>query len=105
MKKVLVTAVLVFGIAGCGGYSQTVQVNQTAYLLLIGEPAGHVVTIDNGAPVDLAGDTRHFDLNGQKATKIEVPVGAHTLHITKNGTVTVHRKFYVSAGNSFEVRL
>jgi uncharacterized protein YcfL len=105
MKKLILLFGLVLMLSACGSYQQTVQVSDKAYLLIIGEPAGGVVTIDNGKPLVMEKDTVSFDLNGQTATKIEISIGSHTVNITKNGELKVHRKFYVSNGNSFEVRL
>jgi len=105
MKKALLIIVGLLMITGCGKYSQTVQVSDDAYLLLMGDTTGYVLVIDNDSPVDLENDTTSFDLNGKTATKIKIVTGAHTIKITKNGNVTINRKFYVSTGNSFEVNL
>lgn len=92
-------------LAGCGTYNQSVQVDDKAYLLLIGNPVNCIVTIDNQKPINLSRDTVSYNLNGQQATKIEIPIGRHKVKITKNGDIIVHREFYVSTGNSFEVQL
>lgn len=105
MKKLFVLFGFVLTLAACGSFEQTVQVQDKAYLLIIGDPSDSVVTIDNGKPLVLEKDTTSFDLNGQIATKIEISIGTHTVKITKNGDLKVNRKFYVSNGNSFEVRL
>jgi hypothetical protein len=104
MKKLLLMFVVLLA-TGCGTYSQSVLVDDKAYLLLIGNPDGNIVTIDDTKPIDLTNDTTSFSLNGAQATKIQVSTGSHTVKITKNGTVTVNRKFYVSTGTSFEVQL
>ncbi len=98
-------ALALFMVAGCGSYKETVQVDDRGYLLLIGETKGNVVIIDGGSPIDLYRDTRSYDLEGQKATKIELLIGSHTLKVTKDGVLTVNRKFYLSTGTSFEVKL
>jgi uncharacterized lipoprotein YajG len=105
MKKLLMIIVAFLMVTGCGTYRQSVQVDDNAYLLLIGEPAGNIVTIDNGKPIELGKETESFDLNGKIATKIQVPIGTHTLKVTKDGDLVVNRKFYVSTGGSFEVQL
>ncbi|MDT8384492.1 MAG: hypothetical protein RRB22_08760 [Gammaproteobacteria bacterium] len=107
MKKliVLISIMLMLALSACGSFEQTTQVSDKAYLLIIGEPAGNVVTIDDGKPLELEKDTVSFDINGQTATKIEISIGNHSVKITKNGELKAHRKFYVSNGNSFEVRL
>lgn len=105
MKFFLLISTLILIISGCGTYNQTVQVDDDAYLLLIGNTYGSTVTIDDGSPIDLTRETVSFNLNGKKATKIKIPIGKHTVKITKNGEVTVFREFYISTGNSFEVQL
>lgn len=105
MKKLLLIVVALFIITGCGTYRETVQVDDKAYLLLIGEPDGNIVTIDGGKPIELGKETTSYYLNGKTATKIEVSIGSHTVKVTKAGVLTVNRKFYVSTGTSFEVQL
>lgn len=105
MKKLLFVLGIVLTLAACGSYQQTVQVDDKAYLLIIGESNGSKVTIDNGKPLELGKDTTSFNLNGQTVTKIEISIGTHTVQITQNGILRVNRKFYVSSGNSFEVKL
>jgi len=105
MKKLLFIVYTALMLTACGSYQQTVQVQDRAYLLLIGDPSGSVVTIDNNKPLELGKDTSSYDLNGEKATKIQISIGTHTVTVTTNGVLKVNRKFYVSTGNNFEVRL
>ena len=105
MKNIFLVVLALFMVTGCGSYKQTVQVDDIAYLLLIGETKGNIVTIDDGKPIDLRQDTKSYNLDGKTATKIEVSIGSHTLKVTKDGVLTVNRKFYVSTGTSFEVKL
>ncbi|NOX90951.1 MAG: hypothetical protein GXP18_00445 [Gammaproteobacteria bacterium] len=105
MKKLLLYLVTILILAGCGTYQQTTQVDDSAYLLIIGDPAGYVVTIDNTKPLKLEEDTVSFDLDGKTVTKIKLSTGTHAVKIMKNGKLKINRKFYVSNGNSFEVRL
>jgi len=105
MKKLLFIVVALFMVTGCGTYRESVQVDDKAYLLLIGEPDGNIVTIDDSKPIELGKDTTSFNLNGKTATKIEVSIGSHIVKVTKAGVLTVNRKFYVSTGTSFEVQL
>ncbi|MBT4860123.1 MAG: hypothetical protein HON46_04885 [Gammaproteobacteria bacterium] len=107
MKKfqLFVIPLLLLLSSGCGTYKQTVQVDDQAYLLLIGNPIGSIVTIDEGKPINLSQETVSYNINGQKATKIKISIGTHTVKVTKGGNITVKRNFYVSTGNSFEVQL
>jgi len=105
MNKVLMIIIGLLMISGCGKYNQTVQVSDGAYLLLIGDPAGNVISIDNNEPINLEQKTKSFYLNGKTATKIKIQTGTHILKVVKNGVVTINRKFYVSTGTSFEVDL
>ena len=105
MKYILLVFGLLLTLTACGSYQQTVQVQDKSYLLIIGDPTGSVLTIDNGQPIKLGEDTSSFDLYGKTATKIQLKIGNHTIKIIRNGEVRVHRKFYVSNGNNFEVEL
>ena len=75
MKKLSLILGIILTLTGCGSFQQTVQINDKSYLLLIGEPAGNILTIDNGKPIKLGVDTSSFDLRGKTATKIQVEVG------------------------------
>ncbi len=105
MRNILLIIGALFLLVGCGTYSQSVQVDDNAYLLLIGDPTGHIVTIDTGQPIKLSNETTSFNLNGKTATKIQVPTGTHSVKIIKDGVLVINRKFYVSTGTSFEVQL
>lgn len=105
MKKLLLVLGMVITLVSCGSYQQTVQVDDKSYLLILGDSSGSILTIDNGKPINLGVDTISFDLNGKTAIKIQIKIGTHILKIVKNGEVKVHRKIYVSNGNSFEVEM
>lgn len=105
MKNLLLLFGLLLTLTACGSYQQTTQVQDKSYLLILGDPTGSVLTIDNGNPIKLGVDTSSFDLYGKTATKIQLKVGTHTIKIIRNGELTVHRKFYVSNGNNFEVEI
>lgn len=105
LKKFFILTILIVFVSGCGTYRQSVQVDDKAYLLLIGNPGGNVVTIDNNKPIRLAEETASYNLNGRTATKIQVSIGTHTVTVEKDGKVIIKRKFYVSTGDSFEVQL
>ena len=105
MKNLLLVFGMFLTLTACGSYQQTVQVQDKSYLLILGEPAGSILTIDDGKPIKLGVDTTSFELYGKIATKIQIKVGSHTIKIIKNGEIKVHRKFYVSNGNNFEVEI
>jgi len=105
MKKIILIFISVLGLSACGTYQETVQVDDKAYLLIIGEVKGCDAVIDGAAPLMLDKDTQSYYLNGRTATKIEIARGSHEVKITCGGQLRVDRKFYVSNGNSFEVNL
>jgi len=105
MKKISLILGMILMLTACGSYQQTVQVQDKSYLLILGDPSGSILTIDNGKPIKLGVETTSFDLHGRTATKIQIQIGTHTVKIVKNGEVRVHRKFYISNGNSFEVEI
>jgi hypothetical protein len=107
MKTLKISAILFFlsVLSACGSYNQVVQVNDQAFLLLIGNPHNSILYIDSGPAINLSADTISFNLNGSKATKIAIPIGNHTIKIEKNGKAIINRVFFVSTGDSFEVKL
>lgn len=106
MKKVIFSVMLLLSLTGCGTYRQSVQVEDNAYLLLIGYPQGQeVLIIDDSEQIDLVNDVQSFDLNGKNAIKIQISAGTHNIKIIRDGAISVDRNFYVSTGNSFEVQL
>ena len=105
MKNLFLILSMILTLAACGSYQQTRQVQDKSYLLILGDPYGSVLTIDNGKPIALGVDTTSFDLYGKTATKIQIQVGTHTVKIVKDGEIKVHRKFYISNGISFEVEM
>jgi hypothetical protein len=107
MKNICTIAIFLsfLMLSACGTYNQSVQVDDRAYLLLIGSPDDTIVSIDNREPINLSQETTSYNLNGRRATKIEITTGKHSVKIIKNGNITVHRTFFVSNGNSFEVQL
>jgi hypothetical protein len=92
-------------LTACSTYSHSVQVDDKAYLLLIGEPDGALLTIDNGRPIDLDKNTTSYELHGKTATKIQVSIGSHSVKVIRDGILVINRNFYVSTGTSFEVEL
>ncbi len=103
--KALLVLFCVLLLSACGGFQQTVQTDDHAYLQLIGKPDGELLYIDNRRPLVLGTDTTSFNLNGKTATKISIGPGSHELRIVRGDTTIIHRKFYVSSGNVFEVNL
>lgn len=109
MKHLLISFVLLFSLAGCGGsYQQSLQVADNGYLLIKGENfQGKTLIIDddNAQQIDLAIDVNAFDLNGARAIKIRISAGTHNIKIVEAGKLIVDRNFYISTGTSFEVEL
>jgi len=105
MKNSFLIILCSLGLSACGTYQETVQVDDKAYLMVVGTPTGCVSVLDNVTTLHLGKDTKAYDLNGRTVTKIEIARGAHEVKITCQGQLRVHRKFYVTNGNSFEVNL
>ncbi len=103
--KIILAAIFIITLNGCGSYSSVNQTDDGTYLLLIGEPQSGLLTIDGGEPLALGSDTKSFNLNGQTVTKIAIRPGTHNILLQSNGQTTINRKFFVSEGNSFEVKL
>jgi hypothetical protein len=92
-------------ISGCGTYQATTQVDDKAYVQIMGKPNAETIEID-GHSVGVLGDQlKSFYLNGRTATKIQIAKGTHRIKILRDGKVIVYRTFFVSSGNVFEVDL
>ncbi len=92
----------------CGGKNFTVnQVDQFSYLLIKGRSNNEQVYINSeDSFVTLGKDTKEFKLeDGNVASKIQINEGQHKIKIMRDGKVIIHRNFYVTPGNSFEVNL
>ncbi len=92
-------------LTACGTYQANTQVDDSAYLQIMGEPNAEVVELDGQSIGTLGDQLKSFDLNGRTATKIQVPQGTHKIKIIRNGKAVIYREFYVSSGNVFEVSL
>jgi hypothetical protein len=108
MKRLLIFLMTALALSSCGGKNFTVnQVDSFAYLLIKGQSNKELVYIDSeDSFLTLGKDTKEYKLDdGNYANKIQLKEGQHKLKILRNGEVIVHRSFYVSPGNSFEVNL
>lgn len=107
MKRfILVLFAFVFPfLGGCGTYQATTQVDDTAYVQIMGKPNAETVELDGQSVGVLGQQLKSFYLNGQTATKIQVTKGTHTIKILRDGKTLVYRTFFVSSGNVFEVNL
>lgn len=106
MKRFLIIGMFMLGLAGCGAYKETIQVDDQGYLLITGQNfIGKTLIIDDVQEIDLYNDVQPYDLNGQSAIKIRIPAGSHNVKIVESGTIIVNRKFYISTGTSMEIQL
>jgi len=105
MTKALFLSVLFLMTAACGTYQATTQLEEGTYLQLIGDTNKEQLIIDNGEPIVLGEHTKSYDLNGRTATKIKVQPGTHTIKLMRQGQVVIHRKIFITDGNSFEVKI
>lgn len=105
LTPILFFCLVPFLTAGCGTYRQVAQVDDHAFLLLLGQVHGHTLIIDKNPPIQLGVETRSYNLNGIAATKIEISIGGHEITIANWSGVVISRKFYVATGESYEVKL
>jgi hypothetical protein len=108
MKKILILLLATFALYSCGGKNMTVnQVDGYSYLLIKGHSNNELVYIDSDESfLTLGKDTKEYKLDDDNyANKIQIKDGQHKLKILRNGQIIVHRSFFVSSGNSFEVNL
>jgi hypothetical protein len=108
MRGILILLFTTFALYSCGGKNTTVnQVDGYSYLLIKGRSSNELVYIDSDESfLTLGKDTTEYKLDDDNfANKIQIKEGQHKLKILRNGQVIVHRSFFVSSGNSFEVNL
>lgn len=102
--KALALVCMTIALTACGSFKTVTQTEETTYLQLVGDPRNAVLTLNEATQVDLSA-MESFDLNGKQVTKIAIPAGQHRISISRNGTLLVDRKIYVSEGNAFEITL
>ena len=104
MKK-FITLALALLVSACSSHYQSVTaVDDIAYLQLNGNFIGAQLVLDNAPAISLAKkNIKTFTIDSKLTAKFPVTKGTHQLKIMRQGTVIVQRKFYISAGQSFEV--
>jgi len=108
MKRItnlLLWVLPVLWLTACGYHQAATQKSDTAYLLFIGPPQGEQVEIDGSTRLTLGSDTRSYNLNGKTATKIAIPAGTHTVKLSRQGQLLIHRKIFVTEGNQYEIQI
>jgi hypothetical protein len=89
-------------LSACGFYRTTNQVDERALLQVTGNVEGLFLQMDDQPPIALE-SLKSFDLYGKKAIQIQVTPGAHTYKLIRKNETLSHRKFFVSAHETFEV--
>ncbi|MGB0894122.1 MAG: hypothetical protein ACPGUD_06915 [Parashewanella sp.] len=104
LKNILIAMSLLL-ITACGStYNATTQVAEQAYLQLTGNFWNAQVSVDNQAAVAIMKDNvESFEIGNKEVVRFPVSPGTHLITVSKNGTVIVKRKIYVSNSNTFEV--
>lgn len=107
MKKIkyFFSVVLMLFVVGCGSsYKATTQVAEGAFIQFSGNYWGTTVSIDNQSPVLISKDTiESFEIDDKEVVRFPIDTGSHFVKVSRNGTVIVNRKIYVSNSNVFEV--
>ncbi|MGX5915430.1 hypothetical protein ACR0ST_11925 [Aliidiomarina sp. Khilg15.8] len=108
--KIAIPLLMLLSLALTACTSSYQSVTQTAddgaYIRLSGNFMGTVMTINDGAPVQLTErHIRTFQLDNERVVLFEVKSGTQQLRITRDGTTLVHRELYVSDGNTVAVRV
>jgi len=85
------------GSFGCHSMTGTVSHEPTAYIKIVGASDGDLVTIDDGAPVQLkAGDDND---------PIAASAGRHEVRVRRSGSVVADREVLVSDLQTLEIRV
>jgi len=91
-------------IAGCGSYQTVSQTQEASYLALIGDSSDYNLQLDGNVSINLE-SADSYNENGKTVTRFEIEPGTHDVVLTQNGELKVHRRVFVTEGNSVEVRL
>ncbi|MCB5226437.1 MAG: hypothetical protein NWQ54_15900 [Paraglaciecola sp.] len=103
--KIFLVSLLVLLLTACSSSFQTsTQVDDKAYLQLVGNFSGAVLRLDNDDGIDLE-SMKTFKLKGEKVAKLSVTTGTHQVIVERSGQIIVNRKIYVTNGNTFELRI
>ncbi|MBE8167444.1 MAG: hypothetical protein HAW66_03610 [Shewanella sp.] len=105
MLKYIVLGLSLLFMTACGSsYKASTQVTEQAFVQLTGNFWNTQISLDNQAPVMVTEDTvESFELHDKDVVRFPVAPGPHLVTISRNGSVIVKRKIYVSNSNVFEV--
>ncbi|GFM38271.1 hypothetical protein [Desulfovibrio psychrotolerans] len=103
MKRIFAFLMLsaVLFIAGCGAHDGVVSKADVSWLSFVGDTRGAMVSIDDAAPFLLR--PAGYDKKQPKPQWYEVSPGRHTVVITRNDAVIVHREVLVGTGQTKEI--
>lgn len=103
IRKLLIITSLFLTLLGCSSeYKSTEQVEQYAYIQLKGNYQDSEIILNNGESLS-ANSLSTFKDGNEVVISIPVDAGTHDLKVKKNGQLKVHRKLFVSEGESREV--
>ena len=103
--KFILSMLLLLSVSACGSFNSVTQLEEQTYLQLAGNVDNVILTLDDGSPVQLGGAVESFNLNGKTITKFKVKPGQHVIKLERHGQLLVHRKIFVSEGNSAEINI
>ncbi|MEI8631193.1 hypothetical protein P4S72_01985 [Vibrio sp. PP-XX7] len=104
MKTMLLSLFMLMTLVGCStNFSETKQLDDIAYIQLIGSLSNVSLTID-GNTVDVS-KMKSFQLDERKTTKFQILTGTHQIEVLKNNHLIMKRQIFISNGNTFEVQL
>jgi hypothetical protein len=104
MKTFFLCLFMLMTLGGCStNFSETKQVNDTAYIQLMGSTSNLSLILD-GQSVNVR-QMESFWLDGKRATKFQTTVGTHQIKIFRRNNLIINRQIFVSSGNTFEVQL
>jgi hypothetical protein len=105
--KGIVFVLFSFFMLGCtSSYESVTQVDDSkAFILLTGNFEEASLQVNTNSPINLADGIETFELDGNNGAKFEVTAGTNTIKVYKSGALVVHRKIYVTKGNSIEVNV
>ncbi|RYV03835.1 hypothetical protein SOPP22_02150 [Shewanella sp. OPT22] len=105
--KYFCSAILMMLVVGCGSsYKASTQTAEGAFIQFSGNFWGTTVSVDNQTPVLISQDKiEAFEIDDKEVVRFPIETGTHSIKVSRDGTLIVNRKIYVSNSNVFEVKV
>lgn len=103
IKWFLVILLLIFSLAGCGGYKQASEDREAhggyGYVVISAKSlAGKTLVIDGERTMELSALPLYDEGIERPAVRVEIPLGAHNIKVIESGVVILEDDIEVAGG-------